>query len=79
MKRLTMRIEDKVYYSLDKKPILPVEILDTPYVREVLKKLANYEDTGLDSGEIIQLKADLRDKDKDIQVLKWKIEYRNNL
>lgn len=48
MKRLTMSIDNHFYYSDNGKPILPIEILDTPKVREVLKKLSEYEDTGLE-------------------------------
>jgi hypothetical protein len=44
MKRLTMRIAENVYYSDNGKPLVAMEILDTPKVREVLKKLADYED-----------------------------------
>lgn len=47
MKRLTMYIDKSVYYSNNGNPILPVEMLDTPFVREVLRRLAEYEDIGL--------------------------------
>lgn len=36
--KLTMFIDNKVFYSQNGNPILPVEMLDTPLVREVLKK-----------------------------------------
>jgi hypothetical protein len=82
LKRLTMCIDNHYYYSDNGKPILPVEILDTPKVREVLKKLAEYEETGLAPDvmkykldEINQLKADLSCKDNDIAVLKWRVNY----
>lgn len=55
MKRLTMCVDEYVYYSNDGKPMIPMEILDTPYVREILKRLSEYEDTGL-TPEEIQLK-----------------------
>ena len=41
-----MYIDEKVFYSQNGNPILPVEMLETPLVREVLKKLAEYEDIG---------------------------------
>ena len=47
MERLTMFIDKKVFYSQNGNPILPVEMLDTPLVREVLKRLSEYEDIGL--------------------------------
>jgi hypothetical protein len=47
MKKLTMFIDNKVFYSQNGNPILPVEMLDTPLVREVLKKLSEYEDIEL--------------------------------
>lgn len=46
MKRLTMCIDTRVYYSQNGNPILPVEMLETPLVREVLRKLSEYEDIG---------------------------------
>ena len=46
MEKLTMYIDEKVFYSQNGNPILPVEMLDTPLVREVLKKLSEYEDIG---------------------------------
>ena len=46
MNRLTMYVEKHVYYSENGNPILPVEMLETPLVRKVLKKLAEYEDIG---------------------------------
>lgn len=55
MDRLTMRIEDKVYYSKDGKPILPIEILDTQYMRKALRKLADYEDAGISPEEVKRL------------------------
>lgn len=47
MKRLTMYVDKHVFYSDNGNPILPVEMLETPLVREVLKKLAEYEDIEL--------------------------------
>lgn len=47
MKKITMYIGEKVFYSQNGNPILPVEMLDTPLVREVLKKLSEYEDIEL--------------------------------
>jgi hypothetical protein len=59
MKRLTMYVDGHVYYTKDGQPILPIEILDTPYVREVLRRLAEYEDTGLMPNEIEAVKHDM--------------------
>lgn len=41
-----MRVDPYVYYSDNGNPILAVEMLETPMVREVLRKLAEYEDIG---------------------------------
>lgn len=54
-KRLTMYVGEHVYYSKDGKPILPIEMLDTSYVREVLKKLAAYEDSGLSPEQVQEM------------------------
>lgn len=47
LERLTMSIGNAFYYSDNGNPILPIEMLDTPKVREVLKRLSEYEDIGL--------------------------------
>lgn len=61
-------------------------MLDTPFVREVLGRLAEYEDLGLTPDVIKykleeneQLKADLRGKDNEIGVLKWRVEQREKI
>ena len=55
MERLTTRVEDKVYYSKGKYP--PTTLcaeMETHEIRECMKKLAEYEDTGLTPDEIIE-------------------------
>ena len=57
MERLTTRIEDTVYYSKGKyKPKTLSADMEPWEVRECMKRLATYEDTGLPPEEIEQLK-----------------------
>lgn len=52
MERFTMRIADKVYFTKGKyEETIPAEC-ESWDVREILKRLADYEDTGLEPGEI---------------------------
>lgn len=54
MERFTMRITDNVYYTKGKyEQTIPAEC-ESWDVREILKRLADYEDTGLEPGEIKQ-------------------------
>lgn len=58
MERLTTRVEDKVYYSKGEYP--PTTLcaeMETWEVRECMKKLAEYEDTGLTPDEIKEQKT----------------------
>jgi hypothetical protein len=77
-----MSIDNHFYYSDNGNPIIAFEIIDTPKVREVLKRLSEYEDIGLTPDvikykldELEQLNADLKGKENDIAVLKWRVSY----
>lgn len=49
MKRLTTRIEDKVYYSKGKySPTTLIAEMETDGIRECINKLAEYEDIGIE-------------------------------
>ena len=72
MNRLTMYVDKYVYYSKNGNPILPVEMLETPLVREVLKKLAEYEDIGTVE-EIKELKTRKYRLDKEIDKMEDEI------
>ncbi|QUH21098.1 hypothetical protein [Alkaliphilus sp. B6464] len=54
MDRLTKRIEDKVYYTKGKySPETLCAEMETWEIRECMRKLADYEDTGLTPKEIL--------------------------
>jgi NTP pyrophosphatase (non-canonical NTP hydrolase) len=54
MERFTMRIADNVYYTKGKyKETIPAEC-ESWDVREIMKRLADYEDTGLEPQEIVK-------------------------
>ena len=56
LKRLTTRIEDKVYYSKGKyKPTTLIAEMEISEIRECISKLAEYEDIGLTPREIREL------------------------
>jgi hypothetical protein len=62
MERFTMRITDNVYYTKGKyEQTIPAEC-ESWDVREILKRLADYEDTGLEPKEIACCINILKDK-----------------
>ena len=74
MERLTTRVEDKVYYSKGEHP--PTTLcaeMETHEIRECMKKLAEYEDTGLKPSEITSLKEHLDISRSEVQGLSGRL------
>lgn len=55
IERLTVRIKGKAFYDNNGNPLIPAEILDTPFVRQALNRLAAYEDSGLSPEQVQEL------------------------
>jgi hypothetical protein len=60
MERLTLIVNGMAFYNHQGKPLIPFEILDTPYVRSVLNKLAQYEDLE-EQGMLVRLPCKVGD------------------
>lgn len=81
MNRLTKRINDKVYYTKGKyAPTTLCSEMETWDVRECMKKLAAYEDTGLEPEEVKQLNAsDVSKEESSIKYYNEMRKYRDEL